>query len=387
MNSDIRPDPSRRAFISQMVATGAVMMAPEALFAVDEIDPRVAGILAKYIAVDMHAHAPVKLLETGKAEPANDPVLDLAGEAKRSGFGGLCFTYALDSLDHPKSYYNAHVQSLDQIDRMLARQQMKRVFNLKQLEEVHKSGGTGIIQTAEGAQFIEGKLERVEEAYRRGMRHLQFVHHDDNPGAPIGDSQNMEKSIGGLTDFGVKVLNECNRLHMVVDLAHGGPAMVEKALKVSSQPFVVSHTALNSPAGRAGRLAETSERTKGLYTGAGDGIFNRLLTPAHAKAVASAGGLVGVWHLFPSMKDFVGGIKEMVDTIGVDHVGIGTDTSLVTADAAAKTTNKYFPDQKAGFMVSAANEMLKQGFSPDDVGKIAGGNYCKLFGKITGDRA
>ena len=57
----------------------------------------------------------------------------------------------------------------------------------------------------------------------------------------------------------------------------------------------------------------------------------RLIRKEHAKVVADAGGIVGVWtHLAPSLPEFVESIKSMVDAIGVDHVGIGSDTDLLS---------------------------------------------------------
>lgn len=118
-----------------------------------------------------------------------------------------------------------------------------------------------------------------------------------------------------------------------------------------------------------------------------------------AKSVADAGGVVGVWHIFPTMKDFVTGIKEMVDAAGVDHVGIGTDTSIAPGARGAAGappppgalppapmpggTNGIWPDQHAGFVYAVAAEMLAQGFHPEEISKIAGGNYCRVFEKVT----
>jgi membrane dipeptidase len=77
----------------------------------------------------------------------------------------------------------------------------------------------------------------------------------------------------------------------------------------------------------------------------------------------------------------------MVDAVGVDSVGIGTDTDITEAGAALPYTNGIWMDQEAGFFYSVASEMLKQGFSPDEIGKIGGGNFCRVFAKVTGDHS
>jgi membrane dipeptidase len=85
--------------------------------------------------------------------------------------------------------------------------------------------------------------------------------------------------------------------------------------------------------------------------------------------VAGTGGVIGVWHFFPSIERYVEGIKEMVDIVGVDHVGVGTDQQM-----APGAMQDY-----ANFG-SLADQMLKSGFSADDTAKILGGNLVRIFG-------
>jgi membrane dipeptidase len=83
-----------------------------------------------------------------------------------------------------------------------------------------------------------------------------------------------------------------------------------------------------------------------------------------------------------SIKEYVAAIKDMVDAVGVDHVGIGTDTDL-TASYVLPYTNQIWPDENGGFFYAVAGEMLKQGFTPDEISKIGGGNFCRVFTKVT----
>jgi membrane dipeptidase len=102
---------------------------------------------------------------------------------------------------------------------------------------------------------------------------------------------------------------------------------------------------------------------------------------------------VGIWHLFPTLEDYIHNVKELVDLVGADHVGFGTDTAIALAPgntkspAGSKNTNNFFPDERGGFFYAVADEMLKQGFSPNEIGKIIGGNYCRVFGEVTGNRS
>jgi membrane dipeptidase len=109
----------------------------------------------------------------------------------------------------------------------------------------------------------------------------------------------------------------------------------------------------------------------------------RLISKDHAKVVADAGGVVGVWtHLTNSLKEFVESIKMMIDAIGIDHVGIGTDTDLLSSRVGSGT-NKAWPTLAGPFLPAVVAEMLTQGFTPDEIVKVGGGNYCRVFAKVT----
>jgi membrane dipeptidase len=89
--------------------------------------------------------------------------------------------------------------------------------------------------------FLEGKLERVGEVYRRGLRHLQLLHMSDDMVAPLGDMNTDPPHLGGPTPFGVQVVKECNRLGIVVDMAHASHDTVLGALKVTTAARYLPH--------------------------------------------------------------------------------------------------------------------------------------------------
>lgn len=120
-----------------------------------------------------------------------------------------------------------------------------------------------------------------------------------------------------------------------------------------------------------------------MGSGMDDGPFGSWITKEHARNLADAGGAIGVWwRLVVTMTEYVAAIRDMVDAGGVDHVGIGTDTDL-TASYVLPYSNKIWPDEKGGFFYTVAGEMLKQGFTPDEIGKIGGGNFCRVFAEVT----
>jgi membrane dipeptidase len=132
------------------------------------------------------------------------------------------------------------------------------------------------------------------------------------------------------------------------------------------------------------RYAAVSSATSGSpgARGVSADLQRRLISKELAREVAAAGGVVGVWwRLVVTMADYVAGIRNMVDAAGIDHVGIGTDTDL-TSSYALPYTNKIWADENGGFFYAVAGEMLKQGFTPDEIGKIGGSNFCRVFASI-----
>lgn len=119
----------------------------------------------------------------------------------------------------------------------------------------------------------------------------------------------------------------------------------------------------------------------------------RLISKENAKVIADAGGVIGAWtHLAGSVDEYAGNIRALVDVVGVDHVGIGTDTKLAKPAGAGggrgrgpggDRTNQAWPDLNGGFYNGVAAALRKQGFTPDEVGKIGGGNFCRVFDAVT----
>lgn len=376
---------TRRQFLTGALAAGGAALLKPGLpnAAADQIDPKVARVLARTIGIDMHNHVypagtephPQGGRGRGPAPGQQGPALSIAEEIRQSGLTAVCASFVLDfvPIHKPGDAREKLLGWFDAIDSQLEAGHMRRALILKDLETAHRERKPTIVQTVEGAMFIEGRLERVQEVYKRGLRHLQLLHEHDDMVSPLGDVNTAVAHLGGLTPFGAEVVKECNRLGIVVDLAHASNETVLGAIKVTTQPFVVSHTSLNSRKGGDPRMVQMMQP--------------RLISREHARIVADAGGMVGVWtHLADSLPDFVGSIKSMVDAIGIEHTGIGTDTDLLS-NRVGSGTNRAWPGLTGGFFNAVADEMLRQGFTADEIAKVGGGNYCRIFGKVTAGRA
>jgi membrane dipeptidase len=239
------------------------------------------------------------------------------------------------------------------MDEKIAHHGQCRALSAADLEAAHTTGRPAVVADVEGLDFLEGKLERLEEAHRRGLRHLQLVHYTPND---IGDFQTGAVTHHGLTEFGAEVIRACHRLGFVCDVAHATEDMAKQAVEVASKPLLLSHTAL------AGSKAMGPTPLAG-----------RQVSPDHAKAIAETGGSIGIWHFFPSLDRYVDGLKEMAELVGVDHVCIGTDQ--FDARGCVEDYTRW---------VHLVAAMLRGGFTPEETGKIAGGNYLRIFRAAVG---
>lgn len=319
-------------------------------------------VLRRSISVDVHSHGGRTGI-TSKAPPSGD----LADAMRAGSLAVACLADvpdlpilgrsdgALRVVRTPASgeLHRYHLDRLAWMDELVANHGVRRALCAADLDAAHRAGEPAIIADVEGLDFLDGRLDRLEEAHRRGIRHVQLVHYTPND---IGDFQTGAVTHHGLTEFGAEAIRACHRLGLVCDIAHATEAMMMQAVKVATRPLLLSHTALaGSPAMGPTLLRE------------------RQVTPDHARAVAETGGSVGIWHFFPTLEKYVDGIKEMADIVGVDHVSIGTDQFDARGCVADYTR-----------WVHLVAAMQRGGFTAEETGKIAGGNYLRLFRETVG---
>ncbi len=107
---------------------------------------------------------------------------------KASGLTAICMTFCVDrpKLDKEGDAYNRFIISLNEMDEMLKANNLTRALNLSDLKKARTQNKQIVIQSVEGGHFIEGKLERIQTAYDRGLRHLGLMH-DGQTTPPMGD--------------------------------------------------------------------------------------------------------------------------------------------------------------------------------------------------------
>jgi membrane dipeptidase len=320
-------------------------------------------VLRKSISVDVHTHGGTSGI-TSQAPP-NDA---LATGMRAGSLAVACLADVPDGpilgrnaagvlgalrTPEPGQLYKYHLGRLDWVDEMVAHHGLRRALSAADLEAAHGAGQPSIVGDVEGLDFLEGKLERLEQAHQRGVRHVQLVHYTPND---IGDFQTGVVTHKGLTSYGAEVIRACHRLGFVCDVAHATEDTVKQAVKVATKPLLLSHTALS-----------------GSQAMGATPLTARQINRDHARAIAETGGAIGIWHFFPSLEKYVDGLKEMVDVVGVEHVCVGTDQQVVPGSL-----------QDYSQWVHLVAAMLRGGFKPEEAGKIAGGNYMRVFRAAVG---
>jgi membrane dipeptidase len=263
----------------------------------------------------------------------------------------------------------AYWQSLvDDYEKRLAGWGVAKALTLADLDAA-VAGEPRVLLACESANFLEGEVSRLAAAHARGVRHLQLVHYIRSP---LGDHQSASPDHGGLTKLGAEVVAECRRLGIVVDLAHGTPALVDAALDVSDAAPVWSHSWITPQGG----------------TWRDPGYIARSLALPQARKIAARGGVVGLWCLrsnfgpeYPvnSTRTYADEIMRMCDLLGPQHVAFGTDMEGVWPN---RVMNDYTD------LRDVVDHLLQRGMAADALQQVFIGNYTRVVRQaLAGARA
>ncbi len=353
---------TRRHFVqgatAALVATGCQLApSPEAIAAAaleigappssDSLEAARA-ILEKYPTFDMHTHA-------GRLHSSKGNLDDTKQAMIEAGLTAFCFSPVADAIrdlreprpgQTPGQFHSDTYRQLQLAEPHFEKHELIPILGPADAWTAKAEGRLGVLIAIEGGDFLEGRLERVEEAHLRAVRSIQLVHYRVNE---LGDIQTEAPEHGGLTPFGRRVVGEMNRLRMIVDVAHLTFEGTRAVAEVSDRPFMLSHTTL----GQGGRT----------------------ISDDHARVVAAGGGVIGVFSAGERTLDgYIDRFRRLADVIGAEHVGLGSDMG---------TGGPFYVFTSYAELPALVAGLLQRGFSEAEVAGIIGGNFLRLFEAVT----
>jgi membrane dipeptidase len=276
------------------------------------------------------------------------------------------------------------------LEMIRSRDDLMQIKSAADVEAAKAAGKLGILFHFQGTEPLEDSLDLVDAYKALGVGIIQLSYNVKNR---VGDGCE-ERTDAGLSRFGLKLIERMNRARVIVDCSHTGYRTTMEAIEASTRPTVFSH---GNP-----KAIHPSPRN---------------LRDDQIKAVAATGGLVGMvgFPAFvsssprPSMDEFIAHIDYVVELVGIDHVALGIDyftgmdriAPLAEAEAlyasllakGAWTPAAYPPppytypagiETPAGFP-ALTEALLKRGYSADDVSKILGGNWVRVYRAVWGE--
>jgi membrane dipeptidase len=267
---------------------------------------------------------------------------------------------------------------------------------------LEKEGKVAAFIGLENGYPLGNDLSLVEEYYNKGIRYITLCHSSDNDICDSStDKRNPEDK--GLSDFGRKVIAECNRLGIMVDISHASDKSFFDVLEVTKTPVIASHSSVRSLCDHPRNLSD--EMLKALASNNGvvqicfvsSFVKKAKPNPEKEKVLAKLREKYDSWSevkdesdrekmrdeygaiygKYPSeqatIQELVDHIDYVVNLIGVDHVGIGTDFdgggSIEGCDDVSELPN-------------ITEELLRRGYSEEDIQKIWGKNIMRVFRKV-----
>jgi membrane dipeptidase len=225
-----------------------------------------------------------------------------------------------------------------------------------------RDGKIAAIISVEGGEPLEGDIGALRMIHKLGVRSLTLTHFPRNE---LGDGSGADSG-SRLTEFGRQVVEEMNKLGMLVDISHLNETGFWDVIELSKDPIVATHS-----------------NCKALCS------HHRNLTDDQIKALAEKGGVLNLSFCGGFIKEGVGFDPEAVKTVtigdwldhldhavglvGADHVGLGSDLDGGCGFPGLDDITK-FPDLTKG--------MVSRGYSDDDIKKILGANNLRVFKQV-----
>lgn len=210
----------------------------------------------------------------------------------------------------------------------------------------------GAILALEGSDALNGRISALKSFYNRGVRLITLTWNNDNAAASSCEALNDN----GLTPFGKRLVKECEKLGIIIDLSHSSEKTFFDTAQISKKPFICSHSNSRS-------ITDVK----------------RNITDAQFEEIKRVNGCVGInfYHEFLGEGNIHGVLRHIEHFCalgGENNLGLGSDFDGID----------YMPEDCHGaeYMDFIANELLKINYSEETVTKILFGNFIRVFSNI-----
>ncbi len=224
------------------------------------------------------------------------------------------------------------------------------------LYRLKQEGKRAIMLGIENGYALGLDLRNVERFKRRGVVYITLCHNGDND---VCDSAKGNHEHGGVSDFGAQVIQEMNRTGLMVDLSHAGEKSFYDAIDISRLPIVCSHSSSRALCDHPRNLSDDQMRALARS----GGVAQVTLYPGFLRTESAEA----------SVLDAVAHLDHMVEVMGIDHVGIGSDFD---GDGGVPGCND------ASEMLNFTRHLLRRRYSADDLRKIWGENFLRVMREV-----
>jgi len=236
----------------------------------------------------------------------------------------------------------------------------------RDIEEAKAQGKTCALLSIEGGEAVEGSLALLRGFYRLGVRAMGLTWNQRND---IADGVGEKSGGSGLTDFGVSLVKEMERIGMLVDVSHLSDSSFWAVANIAERPFIASHSNCRALASHP-----------------------RNLTDQQIEALAKKGGVIGVVFCPAfvddnsdnvSLKRLCDHIDHIKSVAGVDHIGLGSDFDGFGAPLGGTDAPKIVL-KDVSEMPKLTEELVSRGYTEEEIKKILGGNWLRVYKEVLG---
>jgi membrane dipeptidase len=405
---------SRRRFLEQtsLIAGSAVLAraaaganADDAPVADRKLVDRAKALLEKAPLIDTHNDLPSMLLESKAGDLTSfdlskvQPALCADIPRLREGRVGAQYWSVFVESATQRTHTSLH-EALREFDVALrfihSRPELEQARTADDIDRIHQSGRIACLLGVEGGHMIENSPAALRIFHELGARYMTLTHWDNVDWA---DSATDRPEHYGLTEFGKRVVREMNRLGMFADLSHVSPDTMRDTLHVTRAPVIFSHSNAFAIDPHPRCVPDDVLQLMPANGGVVHVNFIRdfvspknpewqerrtaALKDLHARFdtdQAIAKGIADWENANAAPRGTISDVADHIDHIrkvaGVDHIGIGADFYNVAPDSMAiglENVTRY------PYLFA---ELLRRGYSDDDVLKIAGRNHLRAMRKM-----